>query len=110
MGEGAGGVGGHAEVGGDGLCGGQVESVGEDAEVPEQALLVVGEQVVGPLDGASERDGATVAEQVERTVQPGVEVGEVERRHPSCGQFDGERHPVETAHDVTDQAQVVRIG
>ena len=109
MGEGAGGVGGHAEVGGDGLCGGQVEPVGEHAEVSEQALLMVREQVVGPLDGASERDGATVAEQVKRTVQPGVEVGEVERRYPSCGQLDGERHPVETAHDVTDQAQVVWI-
>ena len=101
---------GTAEVGGDGLCGREIEPVGEDAEVPEQPLLVVGQQVVGPFDGSPERHRTTVAEQVEGAVEPGVEVGEAERRQPSRGQFDGEGYAVEAAHDVADQAQVVRTG
>ena len=58
----AGGVRGQGEVSGDELGGGQVEAVGEDTEVPEEPLLVVGEQVVGPCDGVPKRRGAAVAQ------------------------------------------------
>ena len=77
---GTGGVAGKAEVGGDELGGGQIEPVGEDREVPEQSLLVVGQQVVGPLDRLAARSTVVaVAEQVEGTVEPVVKVGEAER-------------------------------
>ena len=56
------------------------------------------------------RHRRAAAEQVEGTVEPVVEVGEAERRQPPGGQLDGERHPVEAAHDLGDQAQVVRTG
>ena len=77
MGQGVGGVSLQVEVGGDGLGGCEVEPVGEDAEVPEQTLFMVGEQSVGPFDRLSE--GAGVAQQIERAVEPVVEVSELER-------------------------------
>ena len=46
------------------------------------------------------------AEQVERAVEAAVQVGERERRQPSRGELDGQRHPVEAADDVGDQFEV----
>ena len=110
VGECAGGVRGQGEASGDGLGGGQVEAIGEDAEVPEQSLLVVGEQVVGPCDGVPKRRGAAVTEKVERSVEASAQVVEAERGQPSGGQLDGEGDAVEAAHDVANDAQRVRGG
>ena len=42
------------------------------------------------------------AEQVQRTVESVAEIAQGQRREPPGGQFDGQRHPVEPAHDVGD--------
>ena len=48
-------VAGEAELGGDVFGCGEVDSIGEDRQVPEQLLLVGGEELVGPLEGRAQR-------------------------------------------------------
>ena len=75
-------VAGEAELGGDVFGGGEVDSVGEHRQVPEQPPLVGGEELVGPLEGRAQRPVSgfgcrrAAAEEVERAVQP---LGEVDR-------------------------------
>ena len=48
------------------------------------------------------------AEQVERAVEPAVQVGEREAGEPAGGELDRQRQPVEAADDVGDQPQLGR--
>ena len=50
--------------------------------------------------------GTAAPEQVERPVEPGVQVGEGEGGQPAGGELDGQRHAVEAADDGSDQPQV----
>ena len=75
------------EVDGGRFGGGEVEAVGEDAEVAEEPLFVVGEEVVGPADRLSQRAVAAVAEEIERA-------GRVARGGPRGRTRTGEPRPV----------------
>ena len=87
-----------------------------DEHVVVQSLLVVGQQLVGPLDGRAQRAvpvvaaGTATAEQVERAVEAIVQVSQREGGQPACGQLDGQRHAVEPPHDVGHPVPVVRLG
>src|SRR3712207_7434913 len=69
------GVAAQAQVGGESLGGRQVDAVDELRQVPEQAPLVLGEELVGPLHGRAQGPmpgvpaGSTPAQQVERAGQ-----------------------------------------
>lgn len=76
---------GKPQVGCHGLGRVETEAVGEHAEVAEQPLLVLGELVVGPLNGLPQRDGSTVAEQVQGAVESIVDVAQLQRCHPPAG-------------------------
>ncbi len=52
--------------------------------------------------------GPSVAQQVERAVQPRLQVDEGERGQPARGQLDGKRHAVELSNDVGDGPELVR--
>ncbi|MDN5930542.1 MAG: hypothetical protein L0I24_05690, partial [Pseudonocardia sp.] len=97
------------------LGGGEIDAVDEHREVPEEPPLVVGQQVVGPLDGRPQRavpvlgGSPPATEQVQRPVQPRRQVSEGERGQPACGELDGQRHPVEGSHDRGDQAPVLAV-
>ena len=84
----------------------QREAVVEDREPAQRAALVLGEQVPRPVDdrdqGLVPVRGAAVAaaQQGEPVVEPAVDV--LDRHHPHLGrrQLDGQRQPVEAAHDA----------
>ena len=107
MGDRGGRVGGGCDLAGDVLRSGQVEPVGEHREDTEEALLVIREEVVGPFDGGAQCpvvlvDMGARGQNVQGSVQPAVEIGEAERRQPSRGQLDGERHAVQPAYHLGD--------
>ena len=80
---------------------------GNTAKRAEEPLLVLGEEVVGPLDRGPQAAVAFVArprvaaEDVERAVQPRAEVLHAERREPTGGQLDGQRNAVQPAHHAS---------
>jgi hypothetical protein len=96
------------EVGSGRFGGGEVEAVDEDAEVTQEPLFVVGEEVVGPGDGLSQRAVTLIAEKVECLVEAGVEVLEGDRGHPRRRELDRQGHAVKAADDVGDGGELDR--
>ena len=99
----------EAEVGGDVFGGVQVDAVDEDGEVPEQALLVVGEQLVRPLQGGPQRPvpgvGAGLAAPRRSSARSSrsCRSDSEKRGQPAGGELDGQWHPVQSPDDVGDQ-------
>ena len=104
-----------AEAGGQPLGGRQVDAPREHGDGVEQQGVVVGEAAERPGDRVAQRAVAGVGvgspglEQVERAVEPGVEVADRERAHPSGRQLEGEGQPVEPPGDVGHEGRVPQI-
>ena len=87
---------------------GQVEATREDRGRPEQGSLVVGQQVVGPVDGVPEcelafgsrRAGLQQAEAVGEAV---ADLERAHRGHARRRQLDAERQPVDGGADLGDR-------
>ena len=85
-----------------------IEWAGEDREPPEHRLLGRRQQVVGPLDGGSQRPMTldagppTAGQEPETIVQPLDQFRRREAPGASGGQLDGERDAVEAAADLLD--------
>ena len=98
----------------DGLRGRQVATAGEHRQPLEDALLVVEEQLVAPVDDGAQRllarkRGARPAgEQAEPIVEPSGDLRDRERSGAGGGQLDGERQPVEPGADVGDDTRAGR--
>jgi hypothetical protein len=89
------------------------EAAGEDGEPAEQALFVLVEQPVAPLQGRQQgllpghAVPTALAEESEGVVEP---VGDLTRRqyaYAGRGQFQGQRHPVEPETDLCDGLRVL---
>ena len=100
-------------VGADRLGGRQVAAAGEHRQPFEDALLVVEEQLVAPVDDgaqrllAGQRGARPAGQQAEPIVEPSGDLRERERPGAGGGQLDGERQPVEPGADVGDHLVVV---
>ena len=97
-----------------GLCRGQVESSSEQGQAVEEALLVGGQQLVGPVEDGPEAGVAAglVIEgrpDVQAAGHPLHQVGGVEGPDPGGGQLEGQREAVELSADVDDDAEVVPV-
>ena len=103
-------VGREVVVGADRLGGREVAAAGEHRQPFEDALLVVEEQLVAPVDDgpqrllAGQRGARPAGEQAEPVVEPGGDLRDRERPGAGGGQLDGERQPVEPGADVGDDA------
>ena len=85
------------------------ERPGEHRQVGERPLQVVVEQPERPRHGGAQRPVAgrrAVArrQQREAVVEAGGDLGDVVGVQPGRGQLDGQRQPVEAAHDLGDAA------
>ena len=86
----------------------QVATAGEHRQPLEDALLVVEEQLVAPVDDgaqrllARQRRARPAGEQAEPIVEPGGDLRDRERPGAGGRQLDGERQPVEAGADVGD--------
>nr|WP_244529605.1 hypothetical protein [Streptomyces wuyuanensis] len=84
--------------------------------MPEEPLLVRSEEPVRPFERGAERAVAAIGarraacEQVERALQPAVQVVEGERRQPAGRELDRQRHPVQPVHDPGDGPQFLLGG
>ncbi len=94
----------------------QVErpTTGEHGEPGEHAALVIGQQLMAPVDGTAKGPLAVGRVATAATkVQAGVEAaGECDgRQQPhTCGrQLDREREPVQSSHDVGDGCRTVSV-
>ena len=91
---------------------GQFEASGEDGQAAEEDSLVVGEQLVAPLEGrlqrllARRRGAAACAQQPEAVVQPLRDRVRPQRAEPGCGELDREREAVEPVADANYLARV----
>jgi hypothetical protein len=91
---------------GPGYCFGgiQAERAGEHRQVPEDALLGWGQQLVTPVYGGVERPlpggrgPVGVDQQPVTVIQPVQHRAEAERLDPGGGELDGKRHPVQPLH------------
>ena len=99
----------------DFLCGFERAAAGEDGEGPKEALLLLGEEVVAPLDRRSQRllPGVCVAaalEQVEPLREPLQDL--LGREHLRAGgrELDREREQVETAAELGDLLARFELG
>ena len=87
----------------------QVATAGEHRQPLEDALLVVEEQLVAPVDDgaqrllAGQRGARPTGEQAEPIVEPGGDLGDRERPGAGGRQLDGERQTVEPGADVGDR-------
>ena len=93
----------------------EVERAGEDAELPEEPLLVGGQQPVAPGDGVPQRllPGRPLrllgGQQFEIPGEPRPQRAGAEQFDARCGELDGERQPVEQPADLRDVVGVVRV-
>ena len=100
---------------GDGLGGLQREAPREDGEAAQQRLLVVGEELVAPVDGrlqgavAGERGAAPVGEQAEAIVEPRRDLRDREHPRARRRELDGERDAVEPLADLGHHGRVVAL-
>ena len=83
----------------------QLEAAGEHRRGAEELLLVVGEEVVGPLHGLAERELAfrTLARSLQQPEPIGEAIPDLDgahRGHARRGQLDAEREPVERLADL----------
>ena len=105
---------GEGLVGAHRLRGRQVAAAGEHRQPLEDALLVVEEQLVAPVDDgaqrllAGQRRARPAGQQPEPIVQPGGDLGDRERPGAGGRQLDGERQTVESGADVGDRRVVRR--
>jgi hypothetical protein len=98
---------------GHGFGGIQAERAGEHRQVPEDALLRFGQQLVAPVDGGVERPlpggrGPVGADQ-QPVVEPVQQRPEAQCLDSGRGQLDGQRHSVQPLHVlavVQDQEQL----
>ena len=80
----------------------------EDGKPPKQRLLVVGEEVVAPLDRRAQGvlarlDIAAALEQVEALPEPFEDLRHREDARARCGQLERERQLVEAAAQLADR-------
>ena len=105
----------RARSGTEALGGGQVDTAGEDRDAAQQAPLGGVEGPERPVDRVPQRAvagvdrGPAALQQVERGVEPGVEVGERQRPDPAGGQLQRQRQAVEAADDVGHHQRVVAL-
>ena len=93
---------------------GQVEAPGEDGGDAEERALVVGQQVVGPLDRVPQRElalgtGRRALQQAEPVGEPVPDLDRAHRRHARRGQLDAEREPVDGLADLGHRVGGLRI-
>ena len=99
---------------GDGLGGVEREPAAELGQPAQQDPLVVGEELVAPLDRcpqglvSGESGTASPGQQSEPVLQPVEDAIDRHGAHACRGQLDGERDPVEVVADGRDRRCVVR--
>src|SRR6186997_1728342 len=97
----------------DDLRGRQIATAGKRRQSLEDALLVVEEELVAPVDHRAkrlltwERGTRPAGQQAEPIVQTSGDLLDRERAGACRGELDGEREPVETSADVGDRCVVV---
>ena len=94
----------------------QARSAGEHREPAQDQPFGVGEQLPAPVDHRAQRPvmrqrgAAAAGQQAEPVVEP---VGELIKGHgaqPGCGEFDGQRYPVERPADARHIRQRAGVG
>jgi hypothetical protein len=105
-------------VGFDATCGAYgdrgvvVEPAGEDSHAAEDDPFVLGQQVMGPVNGGfqgllARQGGARRAgEQGEALVETGGDLGRREDRHSGGRQFYGQRNAVQASTDISHRRRV----
>ena len=102
----------QAESGGHVLGRLQREAVDEGRQPAQQSALGVGQQVVAPVDGRSQRlvtrqlGAVTAAEHTKAVIQPRGDLFGRQCTDPRGGQLDRQRQPVEMAADVRHRLAV----
>ena len=97
----------------DGLGGVEVEAAHERRQSAKQDSFGFGQQRVRPIHGRAQcllpthRGPGAAGEQSEAVVQAVDDLVQRQRPHPRGGQFDGQRHAVESAADLGDCLDVV---
>ena len=98
----------RARVRADGFDVGERATAGEHRQPPEQALLLLVEQRVAPLDRRAQRllpprrVARARGEQVERMLEPLEQRLRSQEPEPRSGELERERQPVETPADLGD--------
>ena len=99
---------GDGVVGAHRLRGREVAAAGEHGEPFEDALLVVEEELVAPVDDGAQRllagqgRARPAGQEAEPVVEPSGDLRDRERSGAGGRQLDGERQPVEPGADVGD--------
>ncbi len=91
----------------------QVEAAGENRATVEQRLLVLIQQVVGPLHRVAQRLMALQPtprpdQQPEPVVEAIADLGHRHRHHPRCGQLDSQRNSVKASADLHHRNRIQR--
>ena len=98
----------------DGTDARQVEAAGEHRRGAQQRPFVVGQQVVGPLDGVAQREltlrtRRAALQQAEPVGEPVPDLDRTHRRHAGRGQLDAERQPVDGLADLRHRRRGLRV-
>ena len=97
---------------GERFGGGEGERPGEDRGPGQQHPLGWRQQLVGPLEGGSQRAMSlgrrppTTGQQSEHVIEPVRDFGRSQRSSPRCGELERERNAVETLTDLHDRLTI----
>ena len=100
----------------DGLGGLERASASEHRQPSEDALLIVEQQVIAPLDDGPEgllpwqRGPRTACQEAEAIVQPGCQLVYGDGAHAAGGQLDRQRHAVQSMAQLGDGLRVLADG
>ncbi len=98
----------------DGTDARQVEAAGEHRRGAQQRPFVVGQQVVGPLDGVAQREltlrtRCAALQQAEPVGESVPDLDRTHRSHACRREFDAERQPVDRLADLRHRRRGLRV-